>query len=275
MISEFVTATESSNKASLGLDKMSSMEIAALMNNEDQFVVEAVRRAIPSIASVIDDVFEHLRGKGRLFYVGAGTSGRLGALDASECPPTFGTEPEKVQCVMAGGEKAFFRAAEHAEDNREAGAHELEIRHLCADDFVIGISASGRTPFVIGALNYAAAVGAGAAAIFCNPGAPMSGITAHPILLETGAEVLAGSTRLKAGTATKMALNMISTGVMVKLGHCLGNRMIDVKASCEKLRYRRVRIVSEETGLSFEEAERLLASCGDDMREAIKKASSC
>ncbi|MCR5661987.1 MAG: N-acetylmuramic acid 6-phosphate etherase [bacterium] len=274
MKDEFATLTESCNAASQGLDKMSSMEIAALMNNEDKFAVEAVRQALPSIAAVINDAFERLRGKGRLFYVGAGTSGRLGALDASECPPTFGTEPEKVQCVMAGGEKAFFRAAEHAEDNREAGAQELEKRNLCADDFVIGISASGRTPFVIGALDYAAKLGAGTAAVFCNPGAPMAGITPHPILLETGPEVLAGSTRLKAGTATKMALNMISTGIMVKLGHCLGNRMIDVKASCEKLRVRRVRIVAEETGISFEEAEKMLESCGGDLREAIKKASS-
>jgi len=204
--------------------------------------------------------------------VGAGTSGRLGALDAAECPPTFGTEPDRVQALLAGGMEAFGRAVEHAEDDPEAAAAELKRRGLTAGDFVLGISASGRTPYVLGALRLATGIGAGTGAVFCSPGAALSSECQHPVLLAVGPEILTGSTRLKAGTATKMVLNMVSTATMVRLGHCLGNLMVDVRANSAKLRERQVRILCERTGLPAGSAGELLEGCDWDLRRALAVA---
>ena len=261
--------TESRHPESTALDQLPTSEILDLMNREDGQVVRVVREALPALTRLVDAVVERLKGGGRLFYVGAGTSGRLGALDAAECPPTFGTSPEEVQAVMAGGSEAFARAVEHAEDDPAAGAAELDRRGLSPADFVLGLSASGRTPFVIGALRRARQVGAGTGALFCNPGAPMAGEAEHPLLLAVGPEILTGSTRLKAGTATKMALNMVSTATMVRLGHCLGNLMVDVRANSSKLRDRQARILAESTGLSLARAALLLEQAGGDLRQAL------
>lgn len=266
--------TESRHPESAELDRFSSLEIVSLMNREDASVVRTLQDALPFVAQAVDAIVERMRQGGRLFYVGAGTSGRLGALDAAECPPTFGTEPELVQCVMAGGMEAFSRAVEHAEDDPAAGAAELDRRGLSDRDFVVGISASGRTPFVLGALRRAREVGAGTGAIFCNPGAAMATEAEHPILLAVGPEILTGSTRLKAGTVTKMALNMLSTASMVRLGRSFGNLMVDVRANSAKLRERRVRILAETAGLGTDEAAGLLERAGGELRVAILMAAS-
>jgi len=267
-----LSLTESRHPESGDLDRLPVQEILALMNREEAHAVEVVRGALPSVVSLVEAVVDRLAGGGRLFYVGAGTSGRLGALDAAECPPTFGTDPGKVQALLAGGMEAFGRAVEHAEDDPEAAAAELRLRGLAAGDFVLGISASGRTPYVMGALRWAAEVGAGTGAVFCSPGAPLSSVCEHPVLLAVGPEVLTGSTRLKAGTATKMVLNMVSTATMVRLGHCLGNLMVDVRANSAKLRERQVRILCERTGLSAGPAGELLEGCNGDLRRALTLA---
>lgn len=265
--------TEQANPESAGLDKMSSLEIVELMNRQDLSVVSAVQEALPAIALLVDATAQRLREGGRLFYVGAGTSGRLGMLDAAECPPTFGTPPELVQALLAGGQGAFLKAVEHAEDSIEAGAKELTDRDLSRADVVIGISASGRTPFVLGALAAARKVGAATGSIFCNPGCPLQTAAEHPVLLEVGPEVVAGSTRLKAGTATKMALNMLSTATMVRLGKVMGNLMVDLTPTCEKLVIRQVRILAQSSGISLEEAEKRLESAGGDLRRAIEQGA--
>lgn len=261
--------TEQPNPESAHLDQMSALEIVQLMNRQDLGVVAAVERALPALAGLVEATADRLRNGGRLFYVGAGTSGRLGMLDAAECPPTFSTPPDMVQALLAGGSGAFLKAVEHAEDRVDAGADELRSRNLSERDVVVGISASGRTPFVLGALEEARRLGAVTGSIFCNPGAPMASAAEHVVLLETGAEVVAGSTRLKAGTATKMALNMLSTGVMVRLGKVLGNLMVDLTPTCEKLVQRSLRILRQSTGLSEEEAARALDAAGGDLRQAI------
>lgn len=261
--------TEQPNPESAQLDQMSALEIVTLMNRQDELVLAAVQRSLPAIAALVEGTAERLRAGGRLFYVGAGTSGRLGMLDAAECPPTFSTPPEMVQAILAGGSGAFLRAVEEAEDKVEVGAQELTDRGVSASDVVVGISASGRTPFVLGALARAREVGALTGSIYCNPGSPLESAAEHPVLLEVGPEVVAGSTRLKAGTATKMALNMLSTATMVRLGKVLGNLMVDLTPTCEKLRLRSVRILSQARGLEWEEAERRLAAAGGDLRRAI------
>lgn len=267
-------ATEQANPESAGLDKMTSLEIVALMNRQDLGVVAAVERALPAIALLVDATAARLREGGRLFYVGAGTSGRLGMLDAAECPPTFGTPPELVQALLAGGQGAFLRAVEHAEDSVEAGARELQDRGLSRQDVVVGISASGRTPFVLGALAAARQVGAVTGSIFCNAGSPLQSASDHPVLLDTGPEVVAGSTRLKAGTATKMALNMLSTATMVGLGKVMGNLMVDLTPTCEKLVIRQVRILAQSAAISLDEAEKRLESAGGDLRRAIEQGGT-
>jgi len=267
-----ISLTESRHPESADLDRLAVQEILALMNREEGQVVEVVRGALPSVVSLVEAVVGRLAGGGRLFYVGAGTSGRLGALDAAECPPTFGTAPERVQALLAGGMEAFGRAVEHAEDDPEAAAAELKRRGLGAGDFVLGISASGRTPYVLGALRLATEVGAGTGAVFCSPGAPLSSACEHPVLLAVGPEILTGSTRLKAGTATKMVLNMVSTATMVRLGHCLGNLMVDVRANSAKLRERQVRILCERTGLPAGQAGELLERCNWELRRALTEA---
>ena len=265
--------TESANPASQNLDRMSSLEIIQLMNTEDLRVLEAAAAAAPVTAHLVDALVERFARGGRLFYIGAGTSGRLGVLDASECPPTFGTPPELVQGIIAGGMKAFSQAVEKAEDNPEAGAEELKTRGFGPDDVLVGISASGRTPFVMGAVAYARGVGAVTGGIFCNPGSPLESAVDFPILLEVGPEVVTGSTRLKAGTATKLVLNQITTAAMVGSGRVLGNLMVDLMPACEKLEGRSLRILSQAAGLSELEADGVLTRAGGDLKLAILMAS--
>lgn len=262
--------TEASNPSSVKLSSMSIAEIAALMNREDGQVVLAVQKALPAVEALAEAVLAGMQAGGRLFYVGAGTSGRLGVLDASECPPTFGTSPDEVQAIIAGGPAAVTRAVENAEDDAEAGGRALQERHFRASDVVIGISASGRTPFVRGALAYARDLGAVTGSVYCNPGAPLE-TAQFPVLLAVGPEILRGSTRLKAGTATKMVLNMISTSVMVKLGHCMGNLMVDVAANNAKLVDRQARILAELTSSELEEAKIMLQEAHGDIRLAIER----
>ena len=260
--------TEAANPASAQLSSLSLGEIAALMNREDNNAVAAVQRALPQITALAEAVYAVMSGGGRLFYLGAGTSGRLGILDASECPPTFGTDPSQVQAIIAGGPEAIVRAVENAEDDRQEGARALKEHGIGAGDAVIGISASGTTPFVLGALEYARSLGAVTGSVYCNPGAPL-GEAEFPVLAAVGPEVLRGSTRLKAGTATKMILNIITTSVMVRLGHCIGNLMVDVAASNAKLVDRQARILAELKGIDTESAHRLLEQAQGDMRRAL------
>lgn len=261
--------TERCNPRTAQIDTLTALEIARLMNEEDKSVPLAVEQALPDVAAAIDAVAARLRSGGRLFYVGAGTSGRLGVLDASECPPTFGTAPELVQGVVAGGPAAVFTAVEGAEDDASAGANDLAARGLTAKDAVVGLAASGRTPYVIGALSAARRAGALAVAVACNAGSPLAAAADIAIEAVVGPETLAGSTRLKAGTAQKLVLNMLSTGVMIRLGKVYGNLMVDLKATNAKLRDRACRIVSTATGLPGATAEALLAAANYDAKLAI------
>lgn len=260
--------TEARNPASTDLDRMSTEELVRLINDEDATVAAAVEREAPSIAAAIDLIAERMERGGRLVYVGAGTSGRLGVLDAAECPPTFNADPGQVVGLIAGGREALARAVEGAEDSAEAGAADLRAIGLGADDAVVGIAASGRTPYVLGALDHARAVGAAAIAFACNRKAEARNHADLSILPEVGPEVLTGSTRMKAGTATKMVLNMLSTGAMVRLGKTWGNLMVDVQATNEKLVERSLRIVQAITGCSRGEARLALEHCGGDVKTA-------
>ena len=243
--------TEQANPASARIDEMSSREIVGVINSEDASVAAAVGRQLDDIARVIDLVVGRFRRGGRLFYVGAGTSGRLGVLDASECPPTFGTEPEMVQGIIAGGPDALVRSSEGKEDIPEDGARALDERGVCPDDVVLGVAACGLTPYVHGALGRARELGAAAVLITCNDAVRKdAGDLDVVVAVPVGPEVLTGSTRMKAGTATKMVLNMISTGSMIRLGKVYGNLMVDLRARSEKLRDRAVRIFNAVTGLS-------------------------
>ncbi|MGN0012819.1 MAG: N-acetylmuramic acid 6-phosphate etherase [Candidatus Bruticola sp.] len=266
--------TEASNPLSLHLDKMTPLELVQLMNSEDAKAVLAVKAALPTIAECIKAITDKLKNGGRLFYFGAGTSGRLGVLDAAECPPTFGTDPQQVQAIIAGGPGALIEAVENAEDDREAAYVELSKRSINSGDFALGITASGSTPFVLGGLRRLREAGIETGAIFCNPGAQAATEADFPILLAVGPEVLRGSTRLKAGTATKLALNMISTGVMVSLGHCAGNMMIDVKASNAKLVKRQVEMAASLAKISFAEAQQALKKANGSLREALANLQS-
>lgn len=266
--------TEASNPLSLHLDKMTPLELVQLMNSEDAKAVLAVKAALPTIAECIKAITDKLKNGGRLFYFGAGTSGRLGVLDAAECPPTFGTDPQQVQAIIAGGPGALVEAVENAEDDREAAYVELSKRSINSGDFTLGITASGSTPFVLGGLRRLREAGIETGAIFCNPGAQAATEADFPILLAVGPEVLRGSTRLKAGTATKLALNMISTGVMVSLGHCAGNMMIDVKASNAKLVKRQVEMAASLAKVSFAEAQQALKKANGSLREALANLQS-
>lgn len=262
--------TESVNPRSLRLDKMSTLEIVELMNREDGEVIQVVHQALPQITALINNLLIHFRNNGRLFYVGAGTSGRLGVLDASECPPTFGSDPLQVQALMAGGPPALIKAVENAEDDPEAGAQELRDRHLSSDDFVIGISASGNTPFALGAIEEAGRVGAGTGAVVCNLNSPMAQAALYPVELPVGPEILCGSTRLKAGTATKLVLNMITTASMVQLGHCVSNMMVDVQANNAKLVRRKAVILAHLANLDMATAQQYLQLYDGDLRRAMK-----
>ena len=261
--------TEQVNPNSQNLDRLSSLELVDLFNREDAHTLAAIAAARTELAEAIDRTAQKLRVGGRLFYVGAGTSGRLGVLDAAECPPTFCTPPELVQGIIAGGAGALVRSSEDLEDRFEDGAEALAHRHVTELDVVVGISAGGTTPFVHGALQAARQRGATAIAIACVPPEQVSIDTDVDIRLLVGPEVLAGSTRLKAGTVTKMALNIISTGVMVQLGKVYGNRMVDVAITNKKLHDRSLRILQDLTDLSREDAGYLLERSGRSVKLAL------
>lgn len=264
-----LTTTETRNPRTLELDQMSVTELLQVMNSEDRLVPEVIAGVIPEIARAVDLVVESLRGGGRLVYLGAGTSGRLGVLDAAECPPTFGTSPDLVVGLLAGGDEAMFHAVEGAEDSTELAVNDLQRIGLTSADVLVGIAASGRTPYVISGLAYARQVGAATVAIACNPRAEVSLGAQVAIELDNGPEVLTGSTRLKAGTSQKLVLNMISTAAMVRLGKVYGNLMVDVQPTNEKLVDRAVRIVAEATGSSADEAQLALAASGGHAKTAI------
>jgi N-acetylmuramic acid 6-phosphate etherase len=264
-----LTTTERQNPRTNRLDAMSVPDFLAVMNSEDRRVPDAVATQIPQIARAVEFAVEALNGGGRLIYQGAGTSGRLGVLDASECPPTFGTDPEQVIGLLAGGEQAMFRAAEGAEDSAELGAEDLAGIGLSSRDVVVGVAASGRTPYVIGGLDYATSVGARTVSIACNPGAEVGRHAEVAIEVDNGPEVLTGSTRLKAGTSQKLVLNMISTATMVRLGKVYGNLMVDVRPTNEKLVARAIRIIQAATECDEATAREALARSDNHAKTAI------
>ena len=264
-----IPVTEQENPRTREISHLPTAEVVRLMNEEDARVAVAVGRVLPEVARAVDAIVERLRAGGRLFYVGTGTSGRLGVLDASECPPTFGVPPELVQGIIAGGYEALYRATEASEDDRAAGARDAEARGVGARDALVGLAASGRTPYTIGAVEYARASGAFTAAVTCAPGSPVTRAAEVAIVPEVGPEVLAGSTRLKAGTAQKMVLNMISTAVMIRLGYVTGNRMTNLQPRNVKLRARSLRILRAETGLDERGAREALEGAGGDLRVAL------
>lgn len=261
--------TEARNPASEKIDTLSALEIARLMNAEDARVAEAVGREAASIARAIEVIANRLRAGGRLVYIGAGTSGRLGVLDAAECPPTFSTPPELVVGLIAGGYGALTRAVEGAEDHPDRAANDLKNINFSAGDVLVGIATSGRTPYVIGGLKYAREIGAFAIGLACNDGSALAADADLMITPVVGPEVISGSTRLKAGTATKLVLNMLTTGTMVLLGKTYGNLMVDLKATNTKLVLRSRRIVAELTGLSESEAEEQLARADGELKTAV------
>ncbi|HYO84781.1 MAG TPA: N-acetylmuramic acid 6-phosphate etherase [Bryobacteraceae bacterium] len=261
--------TEVRNPASSNIDTLPTEEALRIINDEDARVPASVRAAIPQIAKAVDAVAGALGAGGRLFYFGAGTSGRLGVLDASECPPTYSVPPHLVQGVIAGGEPALTRAVEGVEDDPTAGAADARDRGIGAADVVCGIAASGRTPYVLGALEEARRAGATTLGVSCAPDSPLSRAVDIAIEVPVGPEVVTGSTRMKAGTATKLVLNMLTTGVMIRMGFVYGNLMVNVQPRNEKLRDRARRIIREVTGVDEAAAASLLESGGNDVRVAI------
>jgi len=261
--------TEARNPASAELDRLSTIDFVRLVNGEDEKLAKAVAEQAQDIANAIDLIADRMAGGGRLIYVGAGTSGRLGVLDASECPPTFSTNPGQVIGLIAGGSKALQQAVEGAEDSVEQGAVDLRDINLSERDVVVGITASGNTPYVMGALDFAKQAGAGTVGFSCNPGSPVSEMAEVGIAVNAGPEVLSGSTRMKAGTATKMVLNMLTTGAMVKLGKTYDNLMVDLQATNSKLVQRSIRIVQQLTDLSESDARELLESCDGELKTSI------
>ncbi len=261
--------TEGRNPNTVDIDQLSSLDIIRLMNQEDQKVALAVEQELPSIARAVDLIADALRHGGRLFYVGAGTSGRLGILDASECPPTFGAEPTLVQGIIAGGDLAVQQAVENAEDSEELGRQDIVDRGVRAKDVVVGIAASGRTPYVLGALQEAHCVGAKTVGLSCNPSSPLAQVADVAISPVVGPEAITGSTRLKAGTAQKLVLNMLSTASMIKLGKVFSNLMVDVQPTNAKLVERTKRIVVLATSCTEETAVDALNSCGGKPKQAI------
>jgi len=251
------------------LDRLSSLDLVRLMNKEDATVAAAVGQALPAVAGAVDAIAERLRAGGRLVYVGAGSAGRLGVLDASEWGPTFGAPVGQVVALIAGGAGAMTRAVEGAEDDEQAGAADVAALGLAPGDAVVGISASGRTPYVLGAIRHAAAVGALTVGISCNAATDLSRAVAQPIEVDTGPEVIVGSTRLKAGTAQKLVLNMLSTAAMVRLGKTYGDLMVDLQATNEKLRDRARRIVAQAAGVDDARAAAALAGAGGEVKVAV------
>ncbi|WP_301860820.1 N-acetylmuramic acid 6-phosphate etherase [uncultured Megasphaera sp.] len=269
MISLDTIATEQRNSASSHIDQLSTLDLIRLINKEDQGVAPAVGAIAAEIAQAVDIITARVSQGGRLFYIGSGTSGRLGILDAVECPPTYSTDPSLVQGIIAGGPSAVFRAKEGAEDDSQAGAADLAAHDLTSRDVVVGISASGRTPYVVGALQYACSIGAAAISVSCSPDSPISRQADLDLCALVGPEVVTGSTRMKAGTAQKLILNMLSTGTMIRLGKVYGNLMVDVHASNQKLTERARRIVMTASGCSRNEAIEALAQCHGQAKTAI------
>jgi N-acetylmuramic acid 6-phosphate etherase len=261
--------TESQNEASQGLDTKSALEIARIINHEDAKVAAAVKKAIPEIAEVIDQVARSLRDGGRLIYLGAGSSGRIAALDASECPPTYSTAPGQVQYIMAGGPKALASSVEVNEDSEELGQRDIARRRPTRKDIVIGVSASGRTPYVVAAVAYARARGAHTAAVTCNHGTALAGAADITIVAEVGPEVVSGSTRLKAGSAQKMILNMITTGAMARLGYVYENLMVNVHMQNSKLVERGIRILMRACNIDRATAVETIKSAGRSVPVAL------
>lgn len=261
--------TESRNHHSEHIDTLSTLEMLKVINNEDKKVLFAVEATLPHIARLVDKVVTAFSQGGRLIYCGAGTSGRLGILDASECPPTYGTPHDMVIGLIAGGHKAILQAVENAEDNVQLGAEDLRQLNFNAKDVLVGIAASGRTPYVIGALEYARSLGAVTGAISCNPDSPIAQRADIAITPIVGPEVVTGSSRMKAGTAQKLVLNMITTGAMIKMGKVFGNLMVDVEATNAKLIERQIRIVMQATECERATAEQALAQCQRHCKTAI------
>jgi N-acetylmuramic acid 6-phosphate etherase len=263
--------TEQRNPKSARIDTLPTAEVLEIINSEDKKVAEAVAAAIPQITKAVDGIVDRLRAGGRLFYIGAGTSGRLGVLDASECPPTYSVPYDMVQGIIAGGEAALSRATEASEDDPAAGERDLEIRGFVSQDVLVGIAASGRTPYVLGAIRAARKMGALTIGIACSPNSELAEAAEIAIELIVGPEIVTGSTRMKAGTATKLALNMLTTASMIKLGYVYGNLMVNVQPRNEKLRDRARRIVRDASGVDDQVAAAALAEAGD-VRTAIVMA---
>jgi len=261
--------TEQENPQTGRIDRVSTLEAITLINDEDKLVALAVEKVLPEIAEAIDKIGKRLQNGGRLFYVGTGTSGRLGVLDASEIPPTFGVSYDLVQGVIAGGYNALYKASESSEDDKEAGKNDLQNRGLTEKDAVVGIAASGRTPYTVGALDFARQLGCFTACITCVPDSLITKSCETAIVAQVGAEAITGSSRMKAGTAQKMVLNMISTVTMIRLGYVKGNRMTNVKSSNIKLKERGLRILTAETSLDEKSAQILMNEANGDLRVAI------
>ncbi|MFK7742346.1 MAG: N-acetylmuramic acid 6-phosphate etherase [Planctomycetota bacterium] len=261
--------TEEPNPRSAELDAMSTLDVVTAMNDEDRQVADAVRAVLPQVAAAVDEIAQRMHKGGRLIYCGAGTSGRLGVLDAAECPPTFSADPSQVRGVIAGGESAFLKAVEGAEDSPALATTDLDALGVGPKDSVVGIAASGRTPYVVGALEHAKHRGAFAVAVVMNPQSPVAAAAELAIEAVTGPEILTGSTRLKAGTATKMILNMLTTGVFVRLNKVYGNLMVDLQATNKKLQARSVRIVAAACGCAIDVAERRLHASDGEVKVAI------
>jgi len=274
MTSQSLPVTEQENPRTSNLSSFSSIEIVQAMNDEDKLVADAVGSVLADVAQAVDRIVDRLKNDGRLFYIGTGTSGRLGVLDAAECPPTFGVSPQLVQAVIAGGYEACYRAVEASEDDAAAGGHDLEARGFSGQDALIGIAASGRTPYTVGAVEYARHLGAFTAAITCVPGSPICKAAEIAIVPVVGPEVVAGSTRLKAGTAQKLVLNMLSTATMVRLGYVTGNRMTNVHTGNQKLQARALRILMAEAGLEEDAAASILVAASGNLPVALVMAQT-
>lgn len=262
--------TEMRNPNSMNLDKMSALEIATCMNNEDKLVPLAVEKALPEIAKAIEMVVDTFNKGGRLLFIGAGTSGRLGVIDATECPPTFGEPAEKVVGIMAGGQSAMFRASENVEDLGNNGIEDVKNANVCDKDTLIGISVAGDAKYVVDAISYARSVGAHTAALTCNYDAKIAQVADVAIVTDTGPEVVTGSTRLKAGTAHKMVLNMITTASMVLTGHVIENHMVHMRPTNIKLKERAARIIDDLTGIGMDKAREEVAT-GASIKDILKK----
>ncbi len=261
--------TESDNPASRRIDTLPTSAIVELINSEDARVATAVQAALPQVTQAVDVIARALPAGGRLFYIGAGTSGRLGVLDAVECVPTFSAPPDLVQGIIAGGDTALTQAVEGAEDDPAQARRDLQARGVTAADVLCGIAASGRTPYVVGALTYARELGAATIAISCNPQSPIGALAAVSISVDLGPEIISGSTRMKAGSAQKMILNILSTAAMIRLGKVYGNLMVDVKVTNQKLAERARRLVRRLAGLDEDQAERLLVLANNEVKTAV------